>query len=569
MDKTLVNTESLRAMANALRDLTGSEDKITPSEMSLKLNNYSGDINTYSVRSIEEMDDILEGKTIVGKEVYKKGTVEEMKVIDGAEEGAYCVVINSTLTPYENGAKVSKMTLPLIVTLGSTHQNGMMMLSSEDRNAYIDIYLSSKEMSFSYNDWNKGIYINKYYKSSDGITFNLYDDYSTQAIKDFVIEFNSPVYSSWEYNADAAKFMLCESVEFSGLYRYENGEWNFANININTKTNNVYPGEKYYSNKGLQIGTMGVMESVDDLKKFNELVAGMSISGMTSLYGAFENTTATSIPVIPVMDTSDVTDFGYCFRNASKVTNIDISMWDTSKAFKNDHGLSGVSGMFENCTSLKELKGYGQLVDEEVKVPSGMFAYCSSLEELPELSEWRIGPGTNLNMLFTGCSSLKVLDTSSWGGYSPESTSAGSFGLSQFLNGCSSLVSVDFSGLQGYFSTGDGNFMKDCSSIERVDMSGMLIGGGTYSSLARAFMDCTSLRQLILCGGDPYNITSMCNGCTSLEYLDMRNLNVAGANIYSNAFDGVPANCEIIVKDTSNLNWVKAQRSDFTNVHIA
>ena len=124
-------------------------------------------------------------------------------------------------------------------------------------------------------------------------------------------------------------------------------------------------------------------------------------------------------------------------------------------------------------------------------------------------------------------------------------------------------------GLQGYFSTGDGNFMKDCSSIERVDMSGMLIGGGTYSSLARAFMDCTSLRQLILCGGDPYNITSMCNGCTSLEYLDMRNLNVAGANIYSNAFDGVPANCEIIVKDTSNLNWVKAQRSDFTNVHIA
>jgi hypothetical protein len=52
--------------------------------------------------------------------------------------------------------------------------------------------------------------------------------------------------------------------------------------------------------------------------------------------------------------------------------------------------------------------------------------------------------------------------------------------------------------------------------------------------------------------------------CTALKYIDMRNL-VLDRN-YSNMFTGVPANCEIIVKDDATRNIIVGAYSHLTNV---
>jgi hypothetical protein len=60
-------------------------------------------------------------------------------------------------------------------------------------------------------------------------------------------------------------------------------------------------------------------------------------------------------------------------------------------------------------------------------------------------------------------------------------------------------------------------------------------------------------------------------GCTSLEYLDIRNMNLASNTSYTansmNAFDGVPTNCTIIVKDASNRTYIKNSYPNFTNIY--
>ena len=89
------------------------------------------------------------------------------------------------------------------------------------------------------------------------------------------------------------------------------------------------------------------------------------------------------------------------------------------------------------------------------------------------------------------------------------------------------------------------------------------------------FQGCTQLEEADLrCIRSSANVDAryMFQNCLNLKKLDIRNWQInkitTAAN-YLEMFTNVPNDCEIIVKDTNCVNWIKSRKSTFTNVHVA
>ena len=117
---------------------------------------------------------------------------------------------------------------------------------------------------------------------------------------------------------------------------------------------------------------------------------------------------------------------------------------------------------------------------------------------------------------------------------SPETTNF----TSAFAN-CTSLIELDLSMFT--YMTQAYNMCGASTALQRIDLSNMTLGNNT--DIRYAFND---------------NV--------SLQYLDIRKMDSTKWKIDSTTFAGIPANCEIIVKDDAARDAILAQRSDFTNI---
>jgi len=107
----------------------------------------------------------------------------------------------------------------------------------------------------------------------------------------------------------------------------------------------------------------------------------------------------------------------------------------------------------------------------------------------------------------------------------------------------------------------------ECTKLKSVDLSGIDFSGAQV--LTGMFNGCTSLTSLDLSNLNSSSITAMIGSfynCKSLMRLDIRNQDFTYVTNVGDTFKGVPANCEIIVKDQANKEWILNQRSDFTNI---
>ena len=129
-------------------------------------------------------------------------------------------------------------------------------------------------------------------------------------------------------------------------------------------------------------------------------------------------------------------------ENSIKSTNIksnsnfsQISLIDNTKKNKQNY-LTGIAGMFYNCSSLKFISDISNWNTENVTDMREIFCNCSSLEYLPDISNWNTRNVTNMNGLFFDCSNLKSLpDISKW-------DISNVTDLSGIFFGCSSLNSL-------------------------------------------------------------------------------------------------------------------------------
>ena len=147
-------------------------------------------------------------------------------------------------------------------------------------------------------------------------------------------------------------------------------------------------------------------------------------------YNMFKGlTNLTKITGLENLDTSAVKDMRYMFANCGKLTNLDLSSFDTANTSW------GVEGMFQDCKNLQSIKLSPKFTIANANSMKFMFDGCSSLTAL-DLSKFDTSNVTNMTSTFRDCSSLTKLDLSSF------DTSKVNDMMGMF-NNCSNLKELD------------------------------------------------------------------------------------------------------------------------------
>lgn len=110
------------------------------------------------------------------------------------------------------------------------------------------------------------------------------------------------------------------------------------------------------------------------------------------------------------------------------------------------------------------------------------------------------------------------------------------------------------------------DMLRGCKKITSYNISHFNVSNVKYFN--SLFYNNSALTSLDLSGWENsicINTTTMFYGCSALQYLDIRGLDFTNVTQYSGMFDSVPGDCEIIVKDDAQRDWILL-RAGFTNI---
>ena len=119
---------------------------------------------------------------------------------------------------------------------------------------------------------------------------------------------------------------------------------------------------------------------------------------VTSIYGMFYNCTKLTQLDVSNWDTSNVTVMNHVFNNCSKLIRLDVSNFNTSKVIN-------MYSMFNSCKLLTQLD-VSNFDTTNVTNMSYMFAYCSQLIQL-DVSNFNTSKITNMSSFIASASVLQ------------------------------------------------------------------------------------------------------------------------------------------------------------------
>ena len=217
--------------------------------------------------------------------------------------------------------------------------------------------------------------------------------------------------------------------------------------------------------------------------------------------------------------------------------------------------VTGMYGMFDGCTRLKEIPVYNT---SRVNCMSFMFANCSSLTAIPSL---RTSEVADMNGMFSGCLSLKevpAMDTGRVNNMSdmfcdcreltaiPFLDTGSVISMNGMLSGCSRLKNIP------PLDTGKVRLMESlfagCLSLKEIPF----LKTGRVTDMNGMFSNCESLTAIPLL--DTKGVTSMnCmfRGCTKLQ--DIPKFNTAGVTDMHGMFAGCTSLQSVPDLDTGNV----------------
>lgn len=221
-----------------------------------------------------------------------------------------------------------------------------------------------------------------------------------------------------------------------------------------------------------------------------------------------------------------------------------------------DSSITKTNAMFSND---RDLLIFPKVDTSNVTNMASMFSECSRVQEI----ELDLSSATNVNSYLYRCTALRKLKLKG-------NTSLANFGFSN--SQLTSLETVDLSELTASNLNTFYNLFAGCYSLKNIYMSNLNTSKVTTTS--SMFYNCKSLTSLDLSFFDTTalkNISSMFTYCTSLLHLDIRTFDFNKFTNTSTAFgnasyDGPPDNCEIIVADQTQKDWLAANFSRLTNV---
>ena len=159
----------------------------------------------------------------------------------------------------------------------------------------------------------------------------------------------------------------------------------------------------------------------------------------------------------------------------------------------------------------------------------GLFYGCSSLTSL-DLTGLDTSGVTDMSEMFSGCSSIDTLSFSNL----DTSHVMNMFGM---FAGCSSLASLDLTGLDTSGVADMNSMFSGCSSLTLLDLTGLDTSG--VADMNSMFSGCSSLTSLDVSGLDTSMVEvmeSMFSGCSSLTSLDLSGLDTSMVEDMDNMF---------------------------------
>lgn len=131
---------------------------------------------------------------------------------------------------------------------------------------------------------------------------------------------------------------------------------------------------------------------------------------------------------------------------------------------------------------------------------------------------------------------------------------------------CNGLTELDVSNFNTSNVTEMTNMFEYCTAssinVSGFDTSNVLM-------MDSMFLACPNLTSLDLSSFTTTNLSScsaMFSDCSSLEFLDIRNFDFSNIAEYSEMFTNVDTNCEIIVADSTQKDWMATNFPEMENV---
>ena len=255
----------------------------------------------------------------------------------------------------------------------------------------------------------------------------------------------------------------------------------------------------------------------------------------TSCYAWFQNFgNLKQIEGIENLNTANVTDMSYMFKNCSNLAKLDATHFNTAK-------VTDMSYMFKNCSNLAKLD-VTHFNTAKVTDMYEMFNGCSNLAEL-DVTHFNTANVTDMSYMFENCSNLAKLDVTHF-------NTAKVTIMNGMFSGCSNLAELDVTHFNTANVTNMYKMFNGCSNLAKLDVTHF--NTAKVTTMIGMFTDCSNLTELDVTHFNTAKVTimnGMFSGCSNLTELDLTHFNTANVTNMYDMFFGCKSLTTIYVSD--------------------
>ncbi len=182
------------------------------------------------------------------------------------------------------------------------------------------------------------------------------------------------------------------------------------------------------------------------------------------------------------LNTANVTDMEYMFRECKNLSSLDLSKFNTANVTK-------MSYMFYGCNKLSSLTLSESFNTANVEWMQSMFYGCNKLSSL-DLSKFNTANVMLMNSMFSGCNNLSSLTLSK------SFNTASVLDMASMFSDCYNLSSLDLSNFKTKNVRSMYNMFYGCSALQTIYVSYNFVTK-KVSSGADMFKGCTKLKGFI------------------------------------------------------------------------
>ncbi len=228
--------------------------------------------------------------------------------------------------------------------------------------------------------------------------------------------------------------------------------------------------------------------------------------------------------------------------NKSRLVNVDLSNLDLS-------GVTDMNNMFSGCSSLQTID-LTMFNTHNVKSMWGMFKDCTSLRSI-NIHDMDLASVENMQSMFEGCTSLTSIDFSNVNAPNLKN-------MEEMFRGCSNLTTVNFNGFKTGKLTHTYEMFYGCKKLKNIDMSSLNTSSVTNRGFE--FYDCLALEKVDASGFN-FSTNSFMTGplfynCPALKEVVLKNT-VWGSNMnYELGYIGSLEKIDLTGANTDNVTSV-------------